>query len=67
MVLQTKNWSEPAKNRFSVALQVTQEFELYAIFGPLVNKAVAINTVNTLLNWIQKEETRLLILNPVTV
>ncbi|KAK6176727.1 hypothetical protein SNE40_014970 [Patella caerulea] len=45
---------------------VTQGFELYAVFGPLVTKTSAIHAVNKLLRWIKREEDRLFILNSVT-
>ncbi|XP_005090495.1 protein SAND [Aplysia californica] len=45
---------------------VTQGFELYAVFGPLVTKTIAIHAVNKLLRWIKKEEDRLFILSSVT-
>ncbi|XP_064632667.1 vacuolar fusion protein MON1 homolog A-like [Lineus longissimus] len=45
---------------------VTSGFELYAIFGPLTTKPVAIASVNRLLKWIKKEEDRLFILNSPT-
>ena len=47
-------------------LQVTQGFELYAVFGPLITKTGAIHAVNKLLRWIKREEDRLFILNSVT-
>jgi len=47
-------------------LQTTSGFELYAVFGPLVTKNTAINSVNKLLKWIKKEEDRLFILNSPT-
>ena len=46
--------------------QVTQGFELYAVFGPLITKTSAIHAVNKLLRWIKREEDRLFILNSVT-
>ncbi|XP_059152254.1 protein SAND-like isoform X3 [Physella acuta] len=46
--------------------EITQGFELYAVFGPLVTKISAIHAVNKLLRWIKKEEDRLFILNSVT-
>ncbi|XP_078000026.1 vacuolar fusion protein MON1 homolog A-like [Glandiceps talaboti] len=42
---------------------VTSGFELYATFGPLVTKPVAITAINKLLKWIKKEEERFFILN----
>ncbi|PVD24522.1 hypothetical protein C0Q70_15005 [Pomacea canaliculata] len=45
---------------------VTQGFELYAVFGPLVTKTGAIHAVNKLLRWIKREEDRLFILNSPT-
>ncbi|KAJ8302197.1 hypothetical protein KUTeg_021184 [Tegillarca granosa] len=45
---------------------ITQGFELYAVFGPLVTKPAAIHAINRLLRWIKKEEDRLFILNSVT-
>ncbi|CAH1784209.1 unnamed protein product [Owenia fusiformis] len=45
---------------------VTSGFELYAVFGPLVTKPTAINSINKLLKWIKKEEDRLFILNSPT-
>ncbi|XP_052068147.1 vacuolar fusion protein MON1 homolog A-like [Mytilus californianus] len=45
---------------------VTQQFELYAVFGPLITKHTAIGAINKLLRWIKKEETRLFILNSAT-
>ena len=47
--------------------QVTAGFELYAVFGPLVTKLIAINAVNKLLKWIKKEEDRLFILSSPTL
>jgi hypothetical protein len=47
-------------------LQVTQAFELYAVFGPLITKTSAIHAVNKLLRWIKREEDRLFILSSVT-
>lgn len=49
-----------------LALQLTQGFELYAVFGPLVTKPVAIAAINKLLRWIKKEEEHLFILSSVT-
>ena len=46
--------------------QVTSGFELYAVFGPLVTKPVAINSVNKLLKWVKKEEDRLFIMSSPT-
>ncbi|XP_072045856.1 protein SAND-like [Amphiura filiformis] len=43
---------------------VTSGFELYAVFGPLTTKQVAILAVNKLLKWMKKEEDRLFVLNP---
>lgn len=45
---------------------LTQGFELYAVFGPLVTKPVAIAAINKLLRWIKKEEEHLFILSSVT-
>ncbi|XP_011306022.1 vacuolar fusion protein MON1 homolog A [Fopius arisanus] len=45
---------------------VTSGFELYVTFEPLVTKPDAINAVSKLLNWIEKEEDRLFILNSPT-
>lgn len=45
---------------------VTQQFELYAVFSPLITKHSAIGAINKLLRWIKKEETRLFILNSAT-
>ncbi|KAK3102519.1 hypothetical protein FSP39_011920 [Pinctada imbricata] len=45
---------------------ITQGFELYAVFGPLVTKPSAIHSINKLLKWIKREEDRLFILNSVT-
>ncbi|CAG5118875.1 unnamed protein product [Candidula unifasciata] len=45
---------------------VTQGFELYAVFGPLVTKMTAIHAVNKLLRWIKREEDRLFILSSAT-
>lgn len=62
--------SRPLKIMFTVGSReavlgwVTGGFELFAIFGPLTTKQVAIFAVNKLLKWIKKEETRLFILNP---
>ncbi|XP_071491073.1 protein SAND-like [Diadema antillarum] len=62
--------SRPLKIMFTVGSReailgwVTGGFELFAIFGPLTTKQVAILAVNKLLKWIKKEETRLFILNP---
>ncbi|XP_070535609.1 vacuolar fusion protein MON1 homolog A-like [Ptychodera flava] len=42
---------------------ITSGFELYATFGPLVTKPVAITAINKLLKWIKKEEERFFILN----
>lgn len=49
-----------------LALQLTQGFELYAVFGPLVTKPAAIAAINKLLRWIKKEEEHLFILSSVT-
>lgn len=51
---------------FPFPLQLTQGFELYAVFGPLVTKPVAIAAINKLLRWIKKEEEQLFILSSVT-
>ncbi|OWF35302.1 vacuolar fusion protein MON1 homolog A-like [Mizuhopecten yessoensis] len=45
---------------------VTQSFELYAVFGPLVTKVAAIQAINKLLRWVKREEDRLFIPNHVT-
>ncbi|XP_029637211.1 protein SAND [Octopus sinensis] len=45
---------------------ITQGFELYAVFGPLVTKTIAIQAINKLLRWIKKEENRLFILSSFT-
>eukprot|EP00026_Physarum_polycephalum_P006263 Phypoly_transcript_06305.p1 GENE.Phypoly_transcript_06305~~Phypoly_transcript_06305.p1 ORF type:complete len:513 (+),score=52.02 Phypoly_transcript_06305:77-1540(+) len=42
---------------------VTSGFELYATFGPLESKPVAIKACNQLLRWIKVEENNLFILN----
>eukprot|EP00732_Lithocolla_globosa_P000290 Lithocolla_globosa_v1_NODE_75_length_6869_cov_16.602289.p3 type:complete len:508 gc:universal NODE_75_length_6869_cov_16.602289:1667-144(-) len=42
---------------------IASGFELYAAFGPLVTKNVAIQSVNHLLRWIKREEENLFILN----
>lgn len=44
---------------------ITGNFELYAVFSPLVSKTVAIGSVERLMRWLKKEEDRLFILNPV--
>uniref|UniRef100_A0A915J393 Vacuolar fusion protein MON1 homolog n=1 Tax=Romanomermis culicivorax TaxID=13658 RepID=A0A915J393_ROMCU len=44
---------------------ITGNFELYAVFNPLVSKTVAIGSVERLMRWLKKEEDRLFILNPV--
>ncbi|XP_033631186.1 protein SAND-like [Asterias rubens] len=64
------NAARPLKIMFHVGSReallgwVTTGFELYAVFGPLATKQVAILAVNKLLKWIKKEEDRLFILNP---
>ena len=42
---------------------VTSGFELYATFGPLESKPIAIKACNQLLRWIKVEENNLFILN----
>jgi hypothetical protein len=42
---------------------VTSGFELYAVFGPLESKPIAIKACNQLLRWIKVEENNLFILN----
>jgi len=42
---------------------VTSGFELYATFGPLESKPMAIKACNQLLRWIKQEENNLFILN----
>lgn len=44
-------------------MQVTQGYELFAVFEPLIDKITVINLVNKLLKWIKKEEDYLFILN----
>jgi len=39
----------------------TEFFQLYAAFGPLVSKSLAIRGCNQILKWIQSEENRLFI------
>jgi len=51
---------------FNYFFQVTQGFELYAVFSPLVTKSLAINAVNKLMAWIRKEANRLFILESIT-
>eukprot|EP00033_Pygsuia_biforma_P003953 GCRY01004330.1.p1 GENE.GCRY01004330.1~~GCRY01004330.1.p1 ORF type:complete len:557 (+),score=81.11 GCRY01004330.1:222-1892(+) len=46
-------WSSPA-------------FELYAVFGPLMQKTNAINACNLLLSWIKQNERSLFLLNSLT-
>ncbi|XP_022084897.1 protein SAND-like isoform X2 [Acanthaster planci] len=64
------NAARPLKIMFHVGSReamlgwVTTGFELYAVFGPLATKQVAILAVNKLLKWIKKEEYRLFILDP---
>jgi hypothetical protein len=61
--------ARPLKILFHVGMKetvlgwVTPGFELYAVFGPLVTKPVAISAVNKLLRWIKHEEDRLFILS----
>lgn len=43
--------------------QVTQGYELFATFEPLIDKVTVINLVNKLLKWIKKEEDQLFIMN----
>jgi len=45
----------------SVIGWVTEAFQLYATFGPLISKANAIKGCNGILKWIQSEENRLFI------
>ncbi|ORZ21024.1 vacuolar fusion protein MON1 [Lobosporangium transversale] len=42
---------------------ITNSFELYAAFGPLVSKSAVVLMSNKLLKWIRKQEDSLLILN----
>eukprot|EP00163_Fabomonas_tropica_P028184 TRINITY_DN5692_c0_g1_i5.p1 TRINITY_DN5692_c0_g1~~TRINITY_DN5692_c0_g1_i5.p1 ORF type:complete len:372 (+),score=31.99 TRINITY_DN5692_c0_g1_i5:826-1941(+) len=42
---------------------VAKDFELYATFGPMLSKSVAITACNALLRWIKKEEQVLFIQN----
>jgi len=42
---------------------ITQGFELYATFGPLETKSMAIRACNQLLRWIKQEENSLFIMN----
>lgn len=45
---------------------ITSGYELYAIFEPLVDKNSVISLVNTLLDWIKRDEDSLFILNAPT-
>ena len=45
---------------------ISNSFELYVTFGPLITKHNATNAVNALLRWIKKEEESLFILNAPT-
>ncbi|KAG0265271.1 Vacuolar fusion protein mon1b [Mortierella polycephala] len=42
---------------------ITPNFELYAVFGPLVSKSAVVLMSNKLLKWIRRQEDNLLILN----
>ncbi|KAL6064796.1 Vacuolar fusion protein MON1 A [Balamuthia mandrillaris] len=52
--------------RESVLAWVTQGFELYATFGPLVPKAASIKACNELLRWLRGEEENLFMLDSLT-
>ncbi|PIK41527.1 hypothetical protein BSL78_21630, partial [Apostichopus japonicus] len=64
------NQARPLKILFYVGAHesvlgwVTTGFEMYAVFGPLTTKQVAILAINKILKWIKREEDRLFILNP---
>jgi hypothetical protein len=45
---------------------VTQSFELYTLFGPLITKQNATNAVNGLLRWLRKEEDSIFVINAPT-
>jgi hypothetical protein len=47
----------------TIVAWITNAFDLYACFSPLVSKAEAIKGVNNLLKWINKEENNLFITN----
>jgi len=47
----------------TIVAWVTSGFELYATFGPLESKPIAIKACNQLLRWIKMEENNLFILN----
>jgi len=47
----------------TIVAWITNAFDLYACFSPLVSKAEAIKGVNNLLKWINKEEHNLFITN----
>ena len=50
-------------DRETVVGWVTGGFELFAVFGPLVDKSAAIKSCNELLRWIKKHEDTLFILS----
>ncbi|XP_067932377.1 protein SAND-like [Watersipora subatra] len=45
---------------------VTKAFELYSVFSPLITKQAAISSVNKLLSWLKKEDSRLFINSQTT-
>lgn len=45
---------------------ITSGYELYAVFEPIVDKNSVISLVNTLLDWVKREEDSLFILNTPT-
>ncbi|XP_045455061.1 protein SAND [Melitaea cinxia] len=69
---QIHNISTPAKLIFrsnshdTVLAWVTNGFELYVTFDPLMEKDHAIRAVDRLLHWIKKEEQRIFIMNAPT-
>lgn len=52
-----------ARDKESLLVWVTQGYELFATFEPLVDKVTVIMLINKLLKWIKKEEDYLFILN----
>lgn len=45
---------------------VTQTFELYVLFGPLITKQNAANAANSVLKWLRKEEETVFVINAPT-
>uniref|UniRef100_A0A336MLY6 Vacuolar fusion protein MON1 homolog n=1 Tax=Culicoides sonorensis TaxID=179676 RepID=A0A336MLY6_CULSO len=52
-----------AREKEILLVWVTQGYELFATFEPLIDKITVINLVNKLLKWIKKEEDYLFIMN----